>query len=193
MQHALEPPATPRIDLALDAGKPERDLAPRRIRRIGSVHQIELRFQPEIAPDGAGRGLLHRVSAPGELANRRRTSAASSLIRHADVCAAPNSTITSRTRAPARKRATTAAGSGGDNNRYRPRPPRCFAIQPPITQHETDRVADESTPVICSRLEGPPRPPPRARAVGFTRGSTGCDDPPQMLDRIRAAFDAYPR
>lgn len=35
------------------------------------MHQVELRFQTEIAPDRPGRGLLDRISAPRELPERR--------------------------------------------------------------------------------------------------------------------------
>src|ERR1700722_12697316 len=55
----------------LRLGEPERDFAPCRLRRIGAVHQVELRFEAEVAPDGAGRGLLTRVRRAGELPHRR--------------------------------------------------------------------------------------------------------------------------
>lgn len=34
------------------------------------MHQIELRLQAQIAADGAGTGLLHRIRPAGELAER---------------------------------------------------------------------------------------------------------------------------
>ena len=53
----------------LQPGEPERDLALSRLRRIGAVHQVELGFQAEIAADGAGSRLLHRVGAARDCRN----------------------------------------------------------------------------------------------------------------------------
>ena len=48
--------------------EPQPDLPGGGLRRIGAVHQVELGLQAEVAADAAGRGLLDRVGAAGQLA-----------------------------------------------------------------------------------------------------------------------------
>ncbi len=68
--HRRTPPDGPG-QLSSAAGKPEGDLAGRRLRRIRAMHQVELGLQTQVAADGARSGLLDRVGATGQLPKRR--------------------------------------------------------------------------------------------------------------------------
>src|SRR3954468_13275736 len=51
-------------------GEPELQLALGRLRRVRAVYQVVLGLQGEVAADGARGGLLDRVGAAGQLAER---------------------------------------------------------------------------------------------------------------------------
>src|SRR5271154_515910 len=71
VSHTVGAPRNKCTDPASGRREPEPDLTLSRLRRIGAVHQVELRFEAEIAADSAGRGLLHRVGCAGQLPHRR--------------------------------------------------------------------------------------------------------------------------
>src|SRR6185437_16771231 len=54
----------------LTAWEPEFDLAGRRLGRIRAVHEVVLRDQGQVTADGAGRRLLDRIGAAGDLTER---------------------------------------------------------------------------------------------------------------------------